>query len=157
MGSSTGRQGANRVPEVQERLLEYPASEENAAQQQEGHDMTVVHNGHGKGTSNGRVPHNGVAKYKPLSSIWEGSDAELLEAMLNFYPSIKPSPILDATFNTGRIWKGTKRRITSMDIDPQYNTDIVGDNRVMDGVPSCKFGVVVYDPPTLALKGGTRA
>jgi len=26
--------------------------------------------------------------YEPLSSIWEGSDGELLEAMLSFYPTI---------------------------------------------------------------------
>ena len=40
---------------------------------------------------------NGATKYEPLSSVWEGSDGELLEAMLSFYPSIEPEPILDAT------------------------------------------------------------
>ena len=36
---------------------------------------------------------------EPLSSVWELSDAELLEAMLQFYPTIKPEPILYATYN----------------------------------------------------------
>ncbi len=48
--------------------------------------------------------------YQPLSSVWESSDAELIEAMLEFYPSIEPDPNLDATYNTGRFWKGTTRQ-----------------------------------------------
>ncbi len=55
--------------------------------------------------------------YQPLSSIWEGSDRELLDAMLEFSPTINPDPILDATYNTGRIWRGSSRDVVSMDID----------------------------------------
>src|SRR6266436_8562190 len=79
--------------------------------------------------------------YEPISSVWEGSDGDLLEAMFDFYASIPPEPILDATFNAGRFWKGSKRDVVSMDIDPQYKPMIVGDNREMVGVPSGKFGV----------------
>ena len=32
--------------------------------------------------------------YDPLPSIWEGTDAELLERMLDFYPQKKPQRIL---------------------------------------------------------------
>jgi hypothetical protein len=101
----------------------------------------------GNGTANGsavQLELSGVhapRSYEPLSSVWQGTDTDLLEAMLNFYPSIKPHPILDATFNTGRMWKGSKRSIVSMDIDPEYEPDIVGDNRVMADVSSCKIGV----------------
>ena len=77
---------------------------------------------------------NGTPLYKPISSVWEGGDGELIEAMLNFYPTIPPTPILDATYNAGRFWKGSRRRVTSMDIDSQYRPDIVGDNRDMQGV-----------------------
>jgi hypothetical protein len=63
---------------------------------------------------------NGNSRYEPLSSVWERSDGELLEAMLAFYASIDPEPILDATYNTGRFWKGSSRRVCSMDIDPRY-------------------------------------
>ena len=38
-----------------------------------------------------------ASTYEPLSSVWEGSDAELLEAMFKFYATIPPEPILDAT------------------------------------------------------------
>ena len=93
------------------------------------------------------MPEHEVSCYAPLSSVWEGSDADLLEAMLSFYPVIPPDPILDATYNTGRMWKGLPRKVVSMDIDPQYKPDIFGDNREMKGVKSKRFGVVVYDPP----------
>jgi len=72
--------------------------------------------------------------YKPISSVWEGSDNGLIAVMLIFYPTIPPTPILDATYNAGRFWKGSKRQVTSMDIDSQYDPDIVGDNRDMQGV-----------------------
>jgi len=117
----------------------------------------------GNGTANGsavQLALNGVAaprSYEPLSSVWQGTDTDLLEAMLNFYPSIKPHPILDATFNTGRMWKGSKRSIVSMDIDPEYEPDIVGDNRVMAGVRSNRFGVVVYDPPHVGPQGRDKS
>lgn len=100
---------------------------------------------------------NGKPKYEPLSSVWERSDDELIEAMLAFYASIKPEPILDATYNTGRFWKGSKRRVWSMDIDPRYKTMIVGDNRVMADVPSSKFGTVVYDPPHVGPQGRDKS
>jgi hypothetical protein len=100
---------------------------------------------------------NGDAKYVPLSSVWEGSDGELLEAMLSFYPSINPEPILDATYNTGRIWKGSSRDVWSMDIDPKYKTKIVGDNRIMEGVTSETFGTVVYDPPHVGPQGRNKS
>ena len=58
--------------------------------------------------------------YEPLSSVWEGSDGELLETMFAFYATIPPEPILDATYNAGRFWKGSTRRVVSMDIDPQH-------------------------------------
>src|SRR5437867_5872542 len=93
------------------------------------------------------VSGNGASSYEPLSSVWEGSDGDLLEAVFKFYATIPPEPILDATYNAGRFWKGSKRQVVSMDIDPQYEPMIVGDNRKMAGVGSAKFGVIVYDPP----------
>jgi hypothetical protein len=101
---------------------------------------------------------NGTALlYKPISSVWEGSDSGLIELMLNFYPTIPPTPILDATYNAGRMWKGSNRRVTSMDIDPQYKPDIIGDNREMKGVKANRFGVVVYDPPHVGPQGRDKS
>src|SRR3990172_4924669 len=88
---------------------------------------------------------NGASSYEPLSSVWEGSDGDLLEAMFKFYATIPPEPILDATYNAGRFWKDSNRRVVSMDIDPQYKPIIVGDNRKLTGVPSATFGAVLYD------------
>lgn len=103
------------------------------------------------------VSPNGESNYKPLSSVWEGTDGELIEAMLNFYSVIQPNPILDATYNAGRFWKGSERKVVSMDIDPQYKPDIIGDNREMKGVRANRFGVVVYDPPHVGPQGRDKS
>src|SRR5438046_1706124 len=100
---------------------------------------------------------NGSTRYEPISSVWERSDSELLEAIFDFYAVIPPEPILDATYNAGRFWKGSSRKVVSMDIDPQYKTDIVGDNREMKGVPANKFGVVVFDPPHVGPQGRDKS
>ncbi len=98
-----------------------------------------------------------TSKYDAISSVWERSDGELLEAMLSFYPTISPEPILDATYNAGRFWKDSARDVWSMDIDPRYKPMIIGDNRVMKGVPSAKFGTVVYDPPHVGPQGRDKS
>ena len=101
------------------------------------------------------VPKNGnsPSTYAPISSVWQGSDGDLLEAMFRFYCTIPPDPILDSTYNAGRFWKDSKRHVVSMDIDPRYKPSIIADNREMKGVPSAKFGVVVYDPPHVGPQG----
>ena len=96
-------------------------------------------------------------RYAPLSSVWEGNDADLLEELFAFYPSIPVEPILDATFNHGRFWKGSSRRVVSMDIDPKYGPMIVGDNRTMEGVRESSFGAVVYDPPHVGPQGRDKS
>lgn len=108
-------------------------------------------------TSRQAASENGASRYKPLSSIWEGSDEELLEEMFTFYATIPPEPILDATYNAGRFWKESTRQVVSMDIDPQYKPMIVGDNREMVGVKSARFGVVVYDPPHVGPQGRDKS
>jgi hypothetical protein len=101
--------------------------------------------------------HIRTSTYQPLSSVWEGTDGELLEAMFSFYAAIDPEPILDATYNTGRFWKGSRRRIVSMDINPRYQPMIVGDNREMADVPSDHFGAIVYDPPHVGPQGRDKS
>lgn len=102
------------------------------------------------------TPPANLDEYRPLSSVWTGSDADLLEEMLSFYPTIDPSPILDATYNTGRIWGDSDRQVVSMDIDPRYNTDIVADNRNMP-LADESFAVVVYDPPHVGPQGRDKS
>ncbi len=91
------------------------------------------------------------------SSVWDGNDCDLIEQMLLFYPTIPPNPILDATYNAGRFWKRSTRKVVSMDIDPQHKPDIVGDNRIMSGVADGLFGVVVYDPPHVGPQGRDKS
>lgn len=90
--------------------------------------------------------------YQAIPSVWEGSDADLLEMMLDFYPVTRPKKILDATINAGRFWKGSSRKVVGVDIDPQFNPTVVADNTDMpfdDGA----FDVVVYDPPHVPNQG----
>lgn len=96
-------------------------------------------------------------KYAPLSSVWERGDGELLEKMLQFYATIPPEPILDSTYNSGRMWKGSIRNVVSMDHNPKFNTMIIGDNREMVGVPDSNFGAVIYDPPHVGPQGRDKS
>ena len=99
----------------------------------------------------------GTEIYEPISSVWDGRDPDLIEAMLQFYSVIPPDPILDATYNAGRFWVGSNRRVVSMDIDPSYEPDIVADNREMPEVESGSFAVVVYDPPHVGPQGRDKS
>ena len=60
-------------------------------------------------------------RYQPFGSVWYGEeDAELLERLLSFYPRKPPERILDATVNGGRFWRGTRRKVIGLDIDPRH-------------------------------------
>lgn len=100
---------------------------------------------------------NGKSSYAPLSSVWEGSDGDLIEAMLEFYSTIVPEPILDSTYNSGRFWKQSTRHVVSMDIDPRHNPTYLCDNRNMVGVPSSHFGTIVFDPPHVGPQGRDKS
>jgi hypothetical protein len=93
-----------------------------------------------------------TSTYRPIASVWHGTDAELLEEMLDFYPRKRPKAILDATVNRGRFWKGSSRPVTGMDINPRVRPDVVGDNRSMPFDDS-EFDVIVYDPPHVPNQG----
>ena len=107
-------------------------------------------------TAGGVTAPTRLGEYRPISSVWDGTDSDLLEAMLSFYPVIEPVPILDATYNAGRIWRGSSRRVVSMDIDPQFKPDIAADNRDMP-IPDESFAVVVYDPPHVGPQGRDKS
>jgi len=94
----------------------------------------------------------GPATYKPLASIWDGTDAELLERMLDFYPRACPNLILDATVNAARFWARSERNVIGLDINPSFRPDVVADNR-RQPFADCCFDVVVYDPPHVPNQG----
>lgn len=93
--------------------------------------------------------------YDPLPSVWEGSDAELLERMLSFYPRVEPGRILDATVNVGRFWRGSSRNVIGVDIDARFKPTLVADNMQMPFANE-SFDVVVYDPPHIPNQGKDR-
>jgi SAM-dependent methyltransferase len=103
-----------------------------------------------------RQPLKPEATYRPIASVWHGTDAALLEEMLDFYPTKSPGIILDATVNAGRFWKGSSRKIIGLDINPSFRPTVVGDNRDMPFNDDC-FDVVVYDPPHVPNQGKDRS
>jgi SAM-dependent methyltransferase len=94
--------------------------------------------------------------YEPLASVWDGTDAELLETMLAFYPRRPPRRILDATVNAGRFWAGSRRPVIGLDIDIRHRPAVVADHTRMPFADGC-FDVVVYDPPHVPNQGKDRA
>jgi hypothetical protein len=94
--------------------------------------------------------------YAPLPSVWSGTDAELLEQMLRFYPHTPPERILDATVNAGRFWRGSQRPVIGLDRDARHRPTVVGDHTHMPFADGC-FDVVVYDPPHIPNQGKDRA
>jgi hypothetical protein len=110
----------------------------------------------GQGTLSPEADESGRAIYRPLPSIWHGSDAELLERMLEFYPRTPPKRILDATMNAGRFWIGSRRPVVGLDINPTFDPHVVADNRQMPFKDGC-FDVVVYDPPHVPNQGRDRS
>lgn len=93
--------------------------------------------------------------YATLGSVWQGEDWELMEKILSFYPRKRPRQILDATVNAGRCWRGSKRRVIGMDIEPKHKPGVVGDNTRMP-FRNEAFDVVVYDPPHIPNQGSDR-
>jgi SAM-dependent methyltransferase len=80
-------------------------------------------------------------------SVVHGRDRDVIPLLLDLHA--RPSPrILDATYNRGVMWQGLDYVVTSMDIDPQFGTDVVGDFRSMPFL-SGSFDVIVFDPPHL--------
>lgn len=122
--------------------------------------MMRMRHGQGDGQLDFFTPPNGVASkksgYQPLPSVWSGTDAELLELMLDFYPHRTPKKILDATVNKGRFWVGSTRPVTGLDIDPAHKPDFVGDNCDMP-FEDKSFDVVVYDPPHIPNQGKDKS
>lgn len=94
--------------------------------------------------------------YDPLPSIWDGTDAALLERLLTFYPRRPPRLILDATVNAGRFWRGSTRRVIGLDIDPRHRPAVVADNTRLPFADH-SFDVVVYDPPHVPNQGRDRS
>jgi SAM-dependent methyltransferase len=94
--------------------------------------------------------------YTPLPSIWDGTDAELLERFLDFYPRKRPQRILDATVNSGRFWVGSNRDVIGLDVQVKHRPAVVADNRRMP-FQGNTFDVVVYDPPHIPNQGSDRS
>lgn len=97
-----------------------------------------------------------MPRYAPLASVFQGSDAELLERLLSFYPRAAPQRILDATLNSGRFWRASRRPVLGIDIEARHRPDVVADNTRMPFRPGA-FDVVVYDPPHIPNQGRDRS
>ncbi len=80
----------------------------------------------------------------------------MLERLLDFYPRRRPRRILDATVNGGRFWRGSKRPVIGIDIEPAHRPTVAADNTCMPFTDGA-FDVVVYDPPHIPNQGKDRS
>ncbi len=88
-----------------------------------------------------------------LESVWLGRDAELLDAMLDFYAP-EAERVVDVCCNARRMWRGSRwaPRVTYYDRDPACRPHLVADwARLPDG--DATVDVLVYDPPHLPNDG----
>jgi hypothetical protein len=102
-------------------------------------------------------PDEAAVSKRPYSSIF-GVDPEALTILLSVH-STPGAAILDCTFNTGKMWRGIRDRFepTSLDINPDYKTDFVGDFRDLRAVVGDRqFDVLVFDPPHLPVAAASE-
>jgi hypothetical protein len=76
--------------------------------------------------------------------------------MLDFYPRTRPQLILDATVNSGRFWRGSKRPVIGLDVDGSHRPAVMADNLCMPFGDE-QFDVVVFDPPHVPNQGKDRS
>ena len=88
-------------------------------------------------------------------SILNGRDNEAIPILLEIHCNTLTPKILDCTHNKGTMWKGLTYDLTTMDIDPQFNTDYVADFRKMP-FEDDSFDVIVFDPPHLPIASATE-
>lgn len=95
--------------------------------------------------------------YRPYSGLM-GTDPDALEILLQVH-GVPNADILDCTYNTGKMWRGIRQnyRITTLDIDPVYGTDYVGDFRCLSMiVGAAAFDVLIFDPPHLPMASASE-
>lgn len=81
-------------------------------------------------------------------SVLMGKDSEAIEILLSVHAPESPR-ILDVTHNAGKMWKGCSYRPAhTMDINPAYEVDTVGDFKAMP-FEDASYSAIVFDPPHL--------
>jgi hypothetical protein len=94
---------------------------------------------------------------RPYSGLM-GNDRDALKVLMQVH-SEPGAEILDCTFNSGKMWAGILDAYhpVTLDIDPIFGTDYVGDFRhLSDVIGNRKFDVLVFDPPHLPLASASE-
>lgn len=90
-----------------------------------------------------------IPPHSNYNSVLYGKDWQALEILISLHNNIENPIILDVTYNTGKMWKKCKfKPIITMDIDPAYNTNIVGDFRDIP-LEDNSVNIIIFDPPHL--------
>jgi len=92
---------------------------------------------------------------RPLSAGYL-QDHKILDILIPMHSPCENPVVLDCTYNTGKMWKKCKYKPTiTLDIDPKYNTIIVGSFKKMPLENRC-IDIVVFDPPFLTSDGDSK-
>jgi SAM-dependent methyltransferase len=98
------------------------------------------------------APIEALGQPRPRSVVI-GNDSAVLNVLLSVHAT-RGARILDCTYNRGVMWRNVRHPMTTLDIDPQWGTDIVADFRAIP-VPDHSFDVLVFDPPHVPLHAAT--
>lgn len=81
-------------------------------------------------------------------SVLYGKDHTAIDMLIEIHAETLTPKILDCTYNTGKMWKGSQFSPIKTDIDTSLKTDVVSDYTAMP-FKGGSFDVIVFDPPHL--------
>lgn len=82
-----------------------------------------------------------------ISSIMQGTDAEIIPRLVRFYSGKEQPEILDATYGKGRFWtKSNFKHLVGIDIDPRLKVPMTADYNDLP-FARASFDIVIFDPP----------
>lgn len=92
---------------------------------------------------------------KRHKTVLNGRDVEAIDILIAIHCAVSNPKILDCTYNTGKMWKGSSYKPTRMDIDPSFDLDVVGDFANMP-FKGAEYDVIVFDPPHLPVAAASK-
>lgn len=92
---------------------------------------------------------------KRHETVLNGRDVDALDILISIHCNTENPKILDCTYNTGKMWKGSSYSPTKMDIDSSFDLDVVGDFTNMP-FDDAQYDIIVFDPPHLPTNAASK-
>lgn len=89
-------------------------------------------------------------------SVLHGHDSEAIDMLICIHCESEQPDILDVTYNTGKMWKGSVHTPVRSDINHEYDLDYVANFTELSPFGDDSFDVIVFDPPHLPLAAASE-